>query len=219
MDPHPLYGDVPLVRVTVAGVDGKTHEWWRHDPDYCPALPRGALRGNVHKQRFCTAHDVPKYFYLDEPRRCVQCGADFTFEAAEQKHWYETLGFNFGSIPIRCAACRRRRRTEHALREQIGRAKASLRADSRDPGAYLSLARALIEYHERTGQGDLDEAVAAARKAAARYPESSEPLFWEGVAHIRAGRAARGRELLGAFVAHPDRLPGSLVKRARDYLA
>jgi hypothetical protein len=208
VDSHPLYGDIPL----------KVHAWWRHDPNYAPRLPRGAVRGDVRKQQYCTAHDVPKYFYVDEERRCVQCGADFVFEAAEQKYWYETLAFNFGSIPIRCAPCRRRRRTEHALREQIGAARAAVRADGKDPGARLSLARALVEYHERTGQGDLDEAVAEARKATGGLPDSSEPVFWEGVAQIRAGRAARGRALLRSFLERKDPSRGRLAARAEAYL-
>jgi hypothetical protein len=218
VDRHPLYGDVPRVRETFTGPDGKVHEWWRHDPDFSPRLPRGAVRGDVHKQRFCTAHYFPKYFYVDEERRCVQCGTDFIFAATEQKYWYESLGFHFDSVPIRCAACRRRRRTGHALREQIAQARASLRAEGPNSGANLALARALVEHHERTGQGDLDEAVAAARKAAAVFPESSEPQFWEGVAQLRAGRAARGRPLLEAFLSRPDRSRGRLAARAQSYL-
>ena len=215
---HPLYGEIPLVRETVTGIDGKTYTWLREDPDYRPPLPRGAVRGDVRKQNFCVAHHVPKYFYLDEERQCAQCGAAFTFAAAEQKYWYEALGFHCDSTPIRCVACRRRRRSEHVLREQIGQAKAALRAKPGDPSAHLSLARALVEYHERTDGGDLDEAVAAARKAAADLPTSSEPLFWEGVAQLRAGRPARGRALLETFLSRQDQAPARLAARAKVYL-
>jgi bifunctional non-homologous end joining protein LigD len=170
------------------------------------------VRGNVRKQNYCTAHHVPKYFYLDEERRCVQCGAKFTFEAGEQKHWYETLGFKFGSIPVRCPPCRRRRRSEHALREQIAEAKAYLRAEGANSGAHLSLARALVEYHERTGHGDLDEAVAAARKAAGAFPESSEPLFWERAAGPLSGPASGTSAELSrtgideTVISHPEKV-------------
>src|SRR5262249_6411178 len=90
-------------------------------------LPRGAVRGDVSQQVFCSAHNEPKYFYLDESRTCVQCGDGFGFSAREQKFWYERLKFSFRSAPIRCLRCRRQRRSEHALREGIARAKAEAR--------------------------------------------------------------------------------------------
>lgn len=167
---------------------------------------------------FCTGHHVPKYFYLDEPRTCLQCGIDFTFRAAEQKHWYETLQFSFASVPVRCLGCRRRRRSEHALREQIARAKAGLRAGAGDPAVHLSLARAIVEYHLRTGHGNLSEAVAAARQAATLWPDSTEPLFWEGVAHHRAGREKKARSCLVAFVTSAEPRFASLRARAKELL-
>src|SRR5687767_11028641 len=83
-----LFGEVPLIRVATPAVDGKVYEWWQYDPDYQPPLPRGAVRGDVRKQLYCTAHHMPKYFYVDEQRTCVQCAQRFTFRAAEQKYWY-----------------------------------------------------------------------------------------------------------------------------------
>ena len=216
---HPLYGDIPMIRETATGRDGKLHEWWRYDLDYSPTLPRGAVRGDVAKQVFCTACHVPKYFYLDEQRTCVQCGEPFTFRATEQKYWYETLKFNFDSVPIRCVGCRRQRRSEHALREQIARAKASIRASASDPAAQLSLAQAIVEYHERMDGGDLDEAIAAARKAASLWPERPEPLLWEGIAQARAGRKAGARRCLEAFLSRDERCAAGLEQRARKYLA
>lgn len=210
-----LYGDIPLIRETMTGQDGKVHEWWRHDPDYAPPLPRGAVRGNVRNQACCPACHVPKYFYLDEQHICIQCGRSFTFRAVEQKYWYETLKFHFSSVPVRCLACRRLRRSEHALREQIARAKAHVRDAGSDPAAYLALARALVEYHERTDQGDLNAAVAAARKAARLWPSASEPLYWEGMAHARASRPAKARQSLEAFLAHPALRDGALKQRAK----
>jgi len=215
---HPLYGDIPLFSETTTGLDGKLYTWWRHDPDFAPPLPRGAVRGDVRKQVFCSACHVPKYFYLDEDRSCIQCGQGFTFRASEQKYWYETLKFNFGSVPVRCLACRRQRRSEHALREQIARAKAAIRASASDPASHLSLAQAIVTYHERVNEGSLDQAIASARKAAALWPESPEPLLWEGIAHIRAGRKATGRRCLEALLARSRGLAAALGQRARKYL-
>ncbi len=209
-----LFGEIPLVRESAAGPDGKVHEWWRHDPDYTPPLPRGAVRGNVRNQAYCPASHVPKYFYLDEDRFCVQCGQSFRFRAAEQKYWYESLKFHFSSVPVRCLACRRLRRSEHALREQIARARAHVRDAASDPAAHLALARALVEYHERTNSGDLDAAISAARRAAVLWPGAAEPCYWEGVAQARAKRPAKARASLESFLTHPALRDGGLKQKA-----
>jgi hypothetical protein len=215
---HPLFGEIPLIRVVATGQDRKLHPSWSYDPDYAPPLPRGAVRGDVRRQVFCTGCHVPRYFFVDEERNCVQCGEPFLFRATEQKYWYETLKFNFHSVPIRCTGCRRKRRSEHALREQIARAKAHVRISPRDPAAHLFLARAIVEHHERTASGDLDEALSAARKAAELWPESPEPLLWEGVAQARAGRKAKARRCLEAFLSRGGRRAAALDQRAREYL-
>jgi len=173
----------------------------------------------VSKQTFCRACHDPKYFYVDETRTCIQCGSDFTFSAAEQKYWYETRQFNFASVPIRCKRCRRQRRTEHAMREQIARARQAARDAPTDPEVQLALARAIVEYHERTDAGRLDDAVAAARKAAKLWPEAPDASLWEGIAHARAGRAKQARERLAQFVSRDARAPASLILKAEEYLA
>jgi len=203
---HPLYGKIPLVRETFMGRDGSVHESWRYDPTFRPRPPRGGVAGDVARQVFCSAHHVPKYFYVDEARKCIQCAQTFVFRAEEQKHWYETLKFNFSSVPVRCPGCRRLRRSEHALREQIAAAKADIRQRPTDPAGYLSLARSIVQYHERTQQGDLDAAVAAARR--------------EGVAHARAGRPAKARTSLVRFLAsnRVRKDHATRIETARSYL-
>ena len=124
---HALYGEIPLIRHATVGRDGRTYEWWEYDPTFSPRVPKGAVLGDLSKQVFCSACHEPKYFYVDETRTCVQCGSRFTFSGAEQKYWYETRKFNFSSVPIRCKSCRRLRRSEHAMREQIARAKQAMR--------------------------------------------------------------------------------------------
>ena len=213
---HPLFGHIPFVRRQTIAADGKVYEWWQHDPDYQPLMPRGAIRGDVNKQIYCTAHHVPKYFYVDEERSCLQCGKKFVFRASEQKYWYETLKFNFSSVPVRCLQCRRERRSEHALREQIARAKADVR--NNNPAGHIALARAIVEYHERTQQGDLDEAIAAARKAQALWPESVEPGLWEGIAHALAGRTKKARATLTSFISQSGKASVALKNKAEKYL-
>src|SRR5262245_26577369 len=148
---HPIYGDIPQIQRNTVGQDGCTYEWWEWDPTFSPRLPEGAVPGDVSKQVFCSACHDPKYFYVDEMRTCVQCGTRFTFSASEQKFWYETLRFNFSSVPIRCKTCRRLKRSEHALREQIALARQATRQAPDDPAAHLAVAKAIVEYHERTG--------------------------------------------------------------------
>lgn len=216
---HALYGEIPLIRHATVGRDGRPYEWWEYDPTFSPRVPKGAVPGDVSKQVFCSACHEPKYFYVDETRTCVQCGSRFTFSGAEQKYWYETRKFNFGSVPIRCKSCRRLRRTEHAMREQIARAKQAMRDAPADPSAHLAVARAIVEYHERTGAARLDDAVAAARKAAKLWRDAPDASLWEGIAHARAGRAKQARERLSEFLNRAQNVHASLVAKAREYLA
>ena len=211
-----VFGNIPLICHETVNPDGKVYKWWQYDPKYEPPLPRGAVRGDVSKQVFCTACHTPKYFFVDEERHCIQCGNAFVFKGSEQKYWYETLKFNFSSIPIRCVSCRRERRSEHALLQQIARAKAEV--DSKDPAPYLALARAIIEYHEKTDHGDLNQAIAASRKAQKLWPDSVEPSLWEGIAHARAKRPARAREALTRFLSATADAPTALRKKAENYL-
>jgi len=104
---------------------------------------------------FCTAHHDPKYFYVDETRKCIQCGSEFTFRAAEQKYWYETLKFNFSSVPVRCVQCRRQRRSEHALREQIAQAKSERAKFPRDPQSILPLPEPSLSITNELARGAL----------------------------------------------------------------
>jgi len=215
---HELYGDVPLIRHSSVASNGKTYELWRYDPSFVPELPPGAVAGDVSKQVFYEWY-VPKYFYVNEARHCVQCGEQFTFTAKEQKYWYEVRKFNFRSIPIRCSKCRRLRRSEHALRQEIAHGRRAIEESPDDPSTHQALARAIVEYHERTGAGHLDDALAAARKARTLWPESPEPDLWEGIAQARAGRRKRAHECLSRFVKRARGRFSHFESKARPYLA
>ena len=218
---HPLYGDIPLVERRSRGRDGREYSWLEYDPLFQAKLPKGALPGDVARQQYCTAHHVPKYFYVDEQRRCVQCKETFVFSAKEQKFWYETLKFNFGSSAIRCRRCRRQKQSERALREQIGTALRQLQARPNDPALLIDLARATVRYREATGQGNLDRAIAASRRALSEWPSSPEPLFWEGKCHYLAGRNTKAKACLLKFIteAHRGHRLPKLVAEAKRELA
>lgn len=194
-----------IPRVTVLE-NGKVHHGLDFDPDYTPPLPKGAIRGDIRQQEFCGMCHVPKYYFVDIPRVCVQCRAPFVFSAREQKHWYETLKFNFDSIATRCLDCRRKRRSDQALRRQLAEAKAAARRHADDPGAQLVLVEAIVRYFERFEEGNLEEAVAASRKARRLFrghpsKEARRAVFWEGMSQAFAGRRAQARALLEKFLA------------------
>ena len=214
---HPLFGDIPMVEV-VEQVFDRTFTRWDYDRDYQPALPPGAVRGNPHQQHFCPMCHVPRYFYVDQERNCVECGRDFVFSGSEQRFWFEQLHFHFSSVPIRCLDCRRTVRTSLTLVRALERAKAALEENPDDPVRLLALAEAVVRLREPTGKGDLNEAIRRARSVgrspAATVGNLAEAAFWEGKAHALAGRGARARELLTSAL---PRLGSS--RRGRTFLA
>lgn len=217
---HRLFGDIPLIRVKVEQADGSTWEGWDYDPDYSPPLPPGAVRGDVRKQAFCGHCHFPKYFYLDRAMVCVQCGKQFVFSAREQKYWYETLKFNFHSVAVRCLQCRRQRRTVSGLRNQIAEAKRRLEARPADPGLLLSLADATLRHRRLTGEGDLDAAIHACRKAFRVWPRAISALALEAGCHAVAGRRSKAAQLYRAFLEKNPRGRAlqALSKEARQFL-
>ncbi len=105
---HPRYGRKP--RIT--GLDpepdlvtGSVYLHW-HSPEGV-RIPRTAIRANLSRQ---TPATVPVTHYFDSVRTCRDCGRQFLFFAAEQKVWYEELGFPLESDCVRCVSCRRSRR-------------------------------------------------------------------------------------------------------------
>lgn len=219
--PHPLFGDIPLIEHRVAFANGKEIVYYEADPNYEPPLPPGAIRGNVHKQRFCSAHNIGKYFYVDEQRTCVQCNQDFIFSAKEQRFWYEVLDFHLDTRGLRCLKCRRQRRSDNALRQQIGAARKELRTNADDPRALLDLASASVRLREREGHGDLDEAISAARKAGDLWRDSAEPSFWEAKAQQLAGREQKAAPLFVRFLERARKVHrlAKLVAEAESCLA
>jgi len=202
---HPLYGEIPLVEVARTDAKGREVRGLDYDRDYRPPMPRGAVRGDVRRQHFCPMCHVPRYFYVDQERRCVECGCAFVFSAREQKYWYEELRFHFDSVAVRCPECRRKQRTGKALHAAVARAKSRSEEGPGDPSHALAVAEAIVRLNEHTGKGDLSEAIAAARSAARIVSRDGGPqgaaLFWEGKAQALLGRHDRARPLLESAVA------------------
>jgi len=222
----PLFGDIPLVPFTSTDANGREYQGFRYDPDYAPPLPKGAVRGDIRKQDFCSMCHMPRYFFVDIERVCVQCGERFVFSAREQKHWYETLKFHFDSTATRCLDCRRSRRSDRAVNQELVDAKNTARKRPEDPAAQLALAEAIVRYFQRRKAGRLEEAIAASRKARRLlkgHPvrEVAATLFWEGMSQALAGKSAKARELLEQFVSGggAGKRNGALAKEAKSWLA
>jgi hypothetical protein len=217
---HPLFGEVPLVLHTYEDESGRIHSLYHWDLDYKPELPPDAVRGDARKQNLCFACHVPQYFYVDQHRVCIQCGKDFVFSAAEQKFWYETLKFYGTSVAIRCKECRRRKKTEASLGQQLQAVKKALKKDPKNPARLLELAETIVDLHLKTGHGKLDEAITAARAARLIDPNASESIFWEGCCHMIAGRNEKAIDMLQKFLALPARSKqhSVLAKKATEYL-
>lgn len=49
----------------------------------------------------------PIEVYVDLKYICRNCQQEFSFDAKEQKHWYEELGFIIDSRPVHCQNCRK----------------------------------------------------------------------------------------------------------------
>jgi hypothetical protein len=200
---HPLYGDIPLVPEYYPLQSGGVSQnpWWVPDPMFRPRLPPNAVAGDPGKQDFCSAHHMPKYFYTDEEKVCVQCGQPFTFTAHEQKFWYETLRFNFCSTAIRCRRCRRQRRNGRSLQNQLTEAIRLVDQQPDDPAALITLTRTTAEYFEHFRSGNLDRGIAAAHRALKLAPTLHEALYWEALCQEAAGHKRKAHALYEAFIA------------------
>ena len=173
-------------------------------------LPPGAIPASPELQTFCCSG--PKLWYVDVERCCVQCGDTFTFRAAEQRYWYETLSFHESSTAIRCLRCRKARRSQKALHAQLAVALRATESDPADPHRWLELARVTAEL----GRGDRARAIHAARRAWRLSKEKlTEALYWEARLHRAAGREEKARALEEQFVrlAGPDRRSHDLLRR------
>lgn len=77
-----------------------------------------AIRADVSRQNYSVC---PRHWYVDATFKCSRCSETFCFTAAEQKRWYEELGFYVDSYPKNCPACRRNNRQKTRLRQEYDR--------------------------------------------------------------------------------------------------
>ena len=112
-------------------------------------VPRTAIKASADRL-YPAAMGVRYYFDFD--KCCRSCTRRFIFFAAEQKHWYENLGFHLDAQAVNCPECRKKL-------QSIGRIKARyeklFHLKPRSPQEELELAAcclSLIEqgiFHQR----------------------------------------------------------------------
>lgn len=103
---HPRYGQGPRVTGLNPQSDyatGRVFLHW-HSAEGV-RIPNTAIAADVSRQAPAT---IPVTHYYDAKRQCADCRKPFIFFAAEQKFWYEELGFPLESDCIRCVFCRKK---------------------------------------------------------------------------------------------------------------
>lgn len=114
--PHPRYGDEPRETGLDPQEDFPTGNVWLHWHSRGDArIPNTAIAADTSRQNRPT---IPVTHYFDSRRRCVDCRRSFLFFAAEQKYWYEVLGFRLESDAVRCMPCRKKQRALEAQRQR-----------------------------------------------------------------------------------------------------
>lgn len=202
---HPKFGKVPLVDQFWMTPEGKEIKYQHYDPDYQPKIPNGAVRGNARNQNY--GLDCPRYYFEDMNRFCIQCRKEFIFTALEQKYWYESLKFHFDSIAVRCVNCRKQRRAARVFRQQIAEVSDALREEPDNPSHLIEYGDALLQLYERTGAGDLNKAVGAARKSRRllrNIPQVRlylKALYLEGRCQVQLERPQKATDCLQEFLA------------------
>ena len=125
-------------------------------------LPKGFLRGDPEKQFFGLGGAETVFGPLEKV--CHECRATFVFTAAEQKRWYETLGFFVDATAVRCGPCRRARQGLERARKRYAVALHAA-AESPSKKTHLEAARAALQVIHAGGHAPVDKAVAHARRA------------------------------------------------------
>ncbi len=172
-----------------------------------PVIPEGAIPGNPELQVFCASCHKPKYFYLDIPKKCVQCNEEFVFYAKEQKYWYEVLKFRFNSVAIRCPSCRKSKRSEAVLHLQLTQCHEQYKLSPNDPYVMLAIVEITFLLYERFQNVKLSKAITLCRKAYNTSLECVEAIFWEARIKELMGQPLKAQGLYEKFLDKAKNLP------------
>ena len=144
---HPRYGRRPCITglhpVEPATIEpGEPYvrfHWHSSEPD---RIANTAIKADVSLQRITTM-GVTHYF--DVKRVCQGCRRPFLFFAAEQKHWYEELGFSLEADCNRCVPCRKQQQGIARQRETYQRL---FHVEHRTPEENLEMAECCLALME-----------------------------------------------------------------------
>ena len=113
---HPRYGQGPrITRLNPESDDTNSRVFLHWHSPAGVRIPGTAIVADLSMQVPAT---VPVTHYFDARRQCADCRRPFIFFAAEQKYWYEELGFPLESDCIRCAACRKKQQGVELSRQR-----------------------------------------------------------------------------------------------------
>jgi hypothetical protein len=90
-----------LAEIIELAINGSFTNW---ACDFCYTNGK-AIKPDYSKQNF--GMGGPIIAYIDKHFNCQKCHIDFTFNAAEQKFWYEDLQFTVDAKPNYCVDCRK----------------------------------------------------------------------------------------------------------------
>jgi DNA-directed RNA polymerase subunit RPC12/RpoP len=74
-----------------------------------PKPPKGAIIADLSRHAPHNSNGSPEY-YVDQTRKCRDCGKEFTWTAKRQQYWFEVLKIPIRVQAVRCAACGRKLR-------------------------------------------------------------------------------------------------------------
>jgi hypothetical protein len=74
-----------------------------------PKLPKGAILADQTKHAPHNSYGPPEY-YVDQTRKCRDCGKEFTWTSKRQRYWFEVLKIPIHVQAVRCSVCGRKLR-------------------------------------------------------------------------------------------------------------
>jgi hypothetical protein len=170
LTPHPRYGDGPCyTRLDLGG----------EAPRFEPSGHRDGsmiIRGTGIKAKpmfMCPA------MYFDLLKTCVDCGRHFIFYAAEQRHWYEDLGFSPAADCIRCVECRKHQQADERSHNEYQRVISMSR---RSMGDISTLVSAAIDLNRHGKLKSFEKVRAILNVATNAHPDRRSQ---EGIADLR----------------------------------
>lgn len=72
-------------------------------------LPVGAIAADLSQQVPNNSYGGRPLYYQDQPFRCVDCGVEQVWTAADQKWYYEVVKGSLYGQAVRCRGCRKSR--------------------------------------------------------------------------------------------------------------